>query len=169
MDNPKPTRRMIRAATMVLAMEALVKTIKPIVNGYHQEILDDMNPKIRYDDKVITDTRSDYEMEDDVFEVYLSKVHQKQKEHPEITDLVNKIRGQWKLSPIDFEKQTDYCPLLVAENMHRIAKRFLIETIEPITEILVETVIRSGTENYNKMVELTLNWLARYIDMDETK
>ena len=142
---------------------ALVETVTPVVQGYDREILQEMKPTSRYTGELITDPNRGYEMPDAEFKIYLFKMREQQTEHPDIIAIVNSIRIAWGMKPIDFEGDPDYCPLLVAEDMQRIAKRQLIDAMESITALEADKVLCSGLDNYEKLVDLSLELLAPFV------
>jgi hypothetical protein len=166
----KPTDDMVTAATMVFQGMALVGTVEPTVRGYEREVLEQMEPKSRswekhdFPAKVITEPKDAWQMDEEEFLVYLGRVNDKQKGHPEVVAIVNSVRIAWGQEPIDFEAQPDYCPLLVAEDMLRGRRRQLIDVMEPVTGIDAQSVLCSGLDNYDKFVDLTLRLLAPFVE-----
>lgn len=145
----KPTQEMITATETVFLAMAFTATIRPIVEGYQKKVLAEINPKSRFDDKAITDLNSTYEMHDSDFNVYLARCNEE------------RIKAGLRVENID------HCPLLIAENLESKAKRALIEAMKPITNLDPQDVLCSGLENYEKLIDLSLGLMARFVDKDE--
>lgn len=154
----KPTAEMIAAAEAVFVALAFEQTIRPIVEGYKRKILSErewhMSPETqagvrRTDDKPI-DTR--------------------------ITD----IRYAWLMSDVDFAEYARlcnaaritanlvveseaYCPLGVAEEITRQAKRKLCDVMAEVSGFDVETIRTMKIEHYEHYVDLTLRLLAPFV------
>jgi hypothetical protein len=57
----------------------------------------------------------------------------------------------------------DHCPLLVAENLTRIAKHALCDATAAITGIPGDKAVTMPTADYEKLVDLALKLLAPYV------
>jgi hypothetical protein len=129
------------AAKNVFMAMAFTQTIRPIVEGYQQKILNEMKPIVSAKffkmgfDKKITNSNDTYLMNESDFQTYLKRC--------------NEERIKAKLH-VDNE---EYCPLLVAEELQRKAERLFIETMEPITHLTAEKVLcsKDGLANYKKL------------------
>lgn len=148
----KPTSDMIRAAETVFRCMAMVQTIKPIVKGYQQKILD--YEKYEYSEKHqnrrgmertdwIKDPNLTYLMNDSDFKHYLKRCNEE------------RIKAK-----LHVEKE-EYCPLLVAEHMLVLAQNALIDIMEPVTTIKRDQVY--NMEHRDKLIDLTLKLLAPYV------
>lgn len=148
----KPTRDMVTAAEAVFQCMAFVETIRPIVKGYQQKILD--YEKYAYDKQWIErgeKTWGDwidnpdhtYLMGDDDFQHYLKRCNEERE------------KAGLKV------ERPEYCPLLVAEELLRKARRVLVEVMEPITHIRADDLW--NPKDRDRLVELTLRLLAPYV------
>jgi hypothetical protein len=149
----RPTEAMVDAAERVLIAEAALKVIAPIVNAYEARILKDGQWQVceefregkAGDYLVLTSDRS-YQMSDDDFAVF----HGRCKE-------ARDRAGLWVEDP-------EQCPKLVAEEQLRIAKRALIDSMEPVTKLKADDVFTLPLKDSARFVELTQNLLARHVD-----
>lgn len=148
----KPSPKMIESAYTVFQAMAWVETVKPIVRGYQQAILD--YEKYYYAKKWIdrgehthaewiSNPDHTYLMDDEGFKHYIKRCNEE------------RIKAGLH---VDSE---EYCPLLVAENMLIKARWALIEIMEPITHIRLDDLYK--LEHQNELVELTLRMLAPYV------
>src|SRR3989304_10388296 len=146
-----PTLDMSDATKAVFMAKAWTETVRPIVEGYQREILARHNwhsdkrwtGKGLNSDRIITDHRHIYLLEDKDFETY----HQESIE----------ARKKAGLEVIN----DDFCPLLVAENMERMAVRAMLKTMTPFTKLDPDDVW--DIEDYHKLTELTLSLLAPFV------
>jgi hypothetical protein len=150
---PNITEEMKQAAKTLFKAMAFTQTIKPIVRGYQQKIIDEIKPqtntKYAWTKKyTITKPEDAYLMSDEDFQVYLKRC--------------NEERIKAKLHV----ENEEFCPLLVAEDLQRQAERAFIETMEPITHLTPDRVLcsKNGLENYRKLIDLSLRLLAPYVD-----
>ena len=154
----KPTQEMITAASNVFIAMAFADTVRPIVKGYQQEILNKY--QFKYAKKwlgrerivnkgitIVTDIKDTYLMEDDDSKIYFKEC--------------NKARIEAKLH-VDSE---EFCPLLVAENLQRIAENCLVDVMSGTTGITKDMIFQSknALENYKKLIKLNLELLAPYV------
>jgi hypothetical protein len=143
---PNITPELIRATKAVFLAQAFTQTIRPIVEGYQQKVINELKPLNMDTLEVITSFKDSYTMTDCQFSEY------------------------FRLCNIEREKaglkveNPEFCPLLVAEDMERKANRNLLEQAEYITHLSPDDVLCSvkGLENYNKLVDLTLRFMAGY-------
>ena len=146
-----PTTDMIIATKAVFMAKAWVLTIRPIVEGYQREILARHNWHIAKrwtgkglnTDRIITDHRHTYLLEDEDFKTYQQKSIEARKKAG--LEVIN----------------DDFCPLLVAENMERMAVRAMLNTMTPFTKLDPDDVW--DIEDYHKLTELTLSLLAPFV------
>jgi len=152
----KPNKKQLHAAEMVFIAMALEETIRPIVEKYHQEILDyekypyaekwHKNHDVDFGDYIKTD-KDTYLMEDSDLKHY-----------------IDRCRIEQKKAGLFTEKK-EFCPLLVAEHNTMKANHYFIETMEPVTKISLD-IATSNLDVYKKLVELSLRLLAPFVDAD---
>jgi len=141
----KPTSEMLAAARAVFVAMACVETVKPVVRGYQQKILDEMKPVSKMTGLVITEPGLSYQMADRDFGVYHARCNE-----------ARKVAGLH----VDSD---EYCPLLVAKELLRKARRVLVDVMEPVTKIKADNLYVMPTAKCNEFVELTLKLLAPYL------
>ena len=116
----------IEAGKTLLTAKAYVETIRPVVEGYQKEILNNHQWHIAskwtkrrrgYDeDSIILDPDHSYLLEDKDAAIYYEELHKEHLKH-------------------GFKVKKDYCPLLIAQNMERKARDILFDLLQPITGI----------------------------------
>ena len=81
----------------------------------------------------------------------------------DFTDYWSKVRQLNEAKGLKTENP-DHCPLLVAENLQTKAERALIDAVEPVTGLKADDVLSSknALENYKKLIDLTLRWIAPF-------
>ena len=126
---------------------AYTETIRPIVEKYKQDILNDMKPKHRRSNEIITDIKYDWTMSEKDFKVYLKRC--------------NKARKEAGLN----SDNSDQCPLLVAENLQREAEHKLIDAMYPITNVNISDIFSNekGLKIYDKFIDLSLRFVKQFI------
>ena len=148
----KPTPDMIQAASTVFLAIAYTETIRPTIEAIQSKLLKELSfkpsekwVKMGINDlpERITENKNAYLLNDEDAKKYFSLLDEEVKK-------------------AGFNVKTGYCPLLIAEDMERKAKRLLIDTMEPITGFNTDKILCTGLDNYKKMVELTLALLAPY-------
>lgn len=139
-----PTTEMFDAAQTLLQAMAYMETIRPIVEGYEKEILDDMQPLDRYEGELITDIKYTYMMPDDIFKIYDRRCR--------------KARDKAGLH-VDND---GFCPLLVADTFVVDATRTLIEVVEPVFKVSHHALLCSGMDKFHEYVELMLKLLVSH-------
>lgn len=141
---PNITPEQKQAAKDVLAAMAFVRTIEPIVNGYRSRILNEMQVVDRHDDKLITDVKYDWTMSDGDFAVY------------------SKRCNEARIAAGLVVESDDHCPLLVAEDLLRIANRHFIDVTYSLHKIKTDDVIcaPNGLKLYAELIDLTLNLIV---------
>ena len=152
MKNFKPTDAMLTATRNVFVTMAFEKTVRPIVEGYQKDILAFWKFKIapehinrgHEENEIILDPKNSYLMGDDDFKLYLAECNDARKKAGLKVD------------------NPEHCPLLVAEHLRVIAENTLIDTMEPITGISLDTHYLS-LEHRKQLIDLTLKLLAKYI------
>ncbi len=147
MQNTKlvPTPEMIRSAYNVFKCIAYVEAIRPEVESYHQKVINDMKPINKRTGEIITSIKDEHRMDKDSYKQYSKRLN------PEARKA-------------GFNVKPGYCPLLIAEEDLRQAKRHLINAMELITEVPYQMLVTRGLEYYDEMVELTLKFLSPFVD-----
>ena len=152
-----PTKEMKQATKVVFVSMAWTETVKPIVKNIQQKVLaenkypySDENIKLytRHDKdykfpEYITEEKDTYLMSDDDFKDY----------HKKCRELEDKA-GMKVDNP-------EHCPLLVAENLERQAKREFLRIMQPITKINPDDVW--NLDHYKKLTDLSLSLMANFI------
>jgi hypothetical protein len=154
----KPTAEMIAAAEAVFVAVAFEETIRPIVEGYKRKILAErewhMSPDTRASmrrtgdkpiDTRITDIRYAWLMSDADFAEYAR--------------LCNAARIAANL----VVESEAHCPLGVAEEITRQAKRKLCDVMADVSGVDVEKIRTMKIEHYEHYVDLTLRLLAPFV------
>lgn len=148
----KPTPEMIAAAENVFLAMAIESTTRPIVETYQKKVLAERewfsDPAMRNAPGVperITDPKYAWLMGTDEFAQYRKRC--------------NEERIAAKLSA----ETDDHCPLLVAENITRMAKTALLDTMASITKIDGAKAATLKAADYDKMVDLALRLLAPFV------
>ena len=150
------TEDMKQAAKTVFMAMAFTETIRPIVEGYQQKIINEMKPQVNERDsknyqmefKTITNPKHSYLMNNTDFKIYLKRC--------------NEERIKAKLHV----ENEEYCPLLVAEDLQRQAERAFIDIMEPITHLSADRVLcsKDGLDNYKKLIDISLRLLASFVN-----
>ncbi len=149
----EPSAAMVAAAEAVFMTMALVQNIRPVVMKYQSDILAAGQWHIReafiarLADEVILDPAQAYLMSE--------------------TDFANYDR-QCKVARDKaglVVEHPDQCPLLVAEELQRLAERVLIDVMIDVAKITHEQLLssRDGLKSYRKYIDLTLGLLAPFI------
>ncbi len=144
MKDFKPTAEMFNAAQTLLEAMAFKETIRPIVEGYEQKILDEMRPLDRYEGELITDLRYTYMMPDDIFKIYDRRCR--------------KARDKAGLHV----ENDGFCPLLVADTFVVDATRTLVEIMEPTFKVSHHALLCSGLDKFHEYVDLMLKMLVSH-------
>lgn len=141
-----PTKGMLITAKTVFFAMAHLETIKPIVRGYHQKVLDNLNPRpvSQFTGEEIADIDHAWEMRDDVF-----------------TEYDYKCRDERDKAGLHVDSP-DQCPLLVAEDILRQAKALFVDAMKPITTIGHDD-LRCHPNLYDELVETSLRLIAPYM------
>lgn len=154
----KPTTDMIAAAEAVFVAIAFEQTIRSIVAGYKRKILAENEWHMSRDTRASMHRTGDKPID------------------TRITD----IRYAWLMSEADFAEYTRlcnvaritanlvveseaHCPLGVAEEMTRQAKRTLCDVMADVSGIDVEMLRSMKMEHYEHFVDLTLRLLAPFV------
>jgi len=142
---PKPHQ--IAAAEAVFMAKAYTETVRPIVEGYQQKIINECRFKDKYGRPLLHASRS-YQLTDEDF-----------KDYDDFCQDEAKKAG--------FNVPAGYCPLLIAEEQERQAKRNLaecmIEDLRPMVPGLTLEMLLRRLEDYKKFIDLTLRLLAPYV------
>lgn len=149
----QPEQRMMEAATQVFSAMTLLSLIRPIVNDYQSAILREqqwsVSPKWSQGPCSITglvlEPARSHLLRDEDCEVYARLC----REAAAKVNLV--VHG------------TADCPLLETENDLRLAQRELVDSMFPVTHISAEKATTMKTENYQKLIDLTLRLLAPFV------
>lgn len=153
------------ANTLVVAM-AYTQTVRPVIKKIESDLFE--KHKYRWDlDKVCggvekqkrdiieftnkygefcKDESMAYLISDKDFAHYLTEKHHK---------VVN----------AGFNVEYGYCPLLIAEDLERKARRLLIDEMQPITGLKFDDFFSTTkwAENMNKYIDLTMRLLSPYL------
>lgn len=146
-----PTPSMVSAAETLFKAMALVETIRSIVLQYQTDILIKgqwhVRPRFaaRLGDEVIVDPRRSYLMSDEDFAEY---------------DAQCKLARDNAKLHVDNDEQ---CPLLVAENMVRLAEEALVLAMYEHTKLTKDQLLCLGLEKYKQYIDLTLRLLAPFV------
>ena len=135
---------LVSAAKEVFAAMAYTQSIRPIVEGYKNQVIAEMDAINEFDGTPITDFHHDYCMGESKFAIYIQKVN------------AARDKAGFKV-PND-----DYCPLLMAESAERAAKAKLCKVLENVTGLTYDQVVDSGLDNFKKYIDLNLSYLAPY-------
>lgn len=165
MKNFKPSKELKQAAETLLLAKTYTETIRPTIEGYQTELLKKLQFKIAdkwvnmertgLNKEVITDHKRTYLMDDEDFNIYLKELHQKHIEHG-FKDQVTKGGTT---------KEIGFCPLLIAEDTQRQARKLLIDAAEYITGISYDKVNR--VKDLEKLEDLTLRLVVPFLDRKE--
>lgn len=149
-----PTSNMVLAAENVFKAMAFEQTVRPIVEAYQKAILAEGKWVVREEfarnlaQEVITDSKHSYLMSDADFAVYVTKCNVERDKAGLVVEL------------------DEQCPLLVAENILMQAKRGMMTVMSDITKIKEPSAL--PLKEYKKLVELTLQLLAPFIEKQNT-
>lgn len=145
---------MIAAAENVFLAMAIEGTTRPIVEAYQRKILGERE--------------------------WLSAPAMTSTNAPGVPDRVTEPKFAWVMGEADFAQYRkrcneeriaaklpaetdDHCPLLVAENITRLAKTALLDTMAGITRIDGAAAAALKAADYDKMVDLALRLLAPFV------
>lgn len=157
-----PTEQQIKTAQTVFMAMAYTKTIEPIVRRYESEILKkhqwtnkgEIERLAKHNltevEKVILNPGHSYLLSDEDFLIYNSEC--------------NEAR---KAAGLKVESE-EFCPLLVAENLERQAKRAFIDAMEETTKVKFDDLFKNFPEDYNKYLDLSLKLLAPFVGDSKT-
>jgi len=142
-----PSPSQISAAEAVFMAKAYTETVRPIVEGYKRKIIMECCFKDKEGRPIMHESRS-YRMTDEDF-----------KDYDSFCDDEAKKAG--------FDVPAGYCPLLIAEDQERKAKRNLAELmlndLRPMIPGLTLELLLRRLDDYNKFIDLTLRLLAPYV------
>lgn len=146
MESKLKTADQLKAAKTVFDAITYVETIRPVVNRYQKEILkrykwciDQQWTEYYPAHKIILDPKETYLLSDKDAKIYFDECNIEAKKH-------------------GFNVKLNYCPLLIAEDMLRKAKRALIDIWEPATGISNHDVLL--IKNREKYVDILLKMAA---------
>lgn len=147
-----PTQGMLTAAENVFLAMAVEGTTRPIVEAYQRKILAERKWPVAVDMRAnkgsteeVTDIKHAWLMSTEDFAVYLQRC--------------NEERIEANLSV----ETDDQCPLLVAENVTRLAKDELLAAMAGITKIERTAIAQLSLSNREKLVDLSLRLLAPFV------
>lgn len=150
----KPTPEMIQATNAVLMAMAYTETIRPRIEKIQNELITfwKFEPCQKWKDRKISD---------------LPEVITKWKHSYMLSDEDAKLlfaEYDEQIKKAGFNVEPGYCPLLIAEDVERRTKRFLIDVMEPTIKMSADELIcsKNGLENYKKVIDLTLRLLTPY-------
>lgn len=150
----KPSKELVKAAENVFLAMAQTQTVRAIIEPIQIKILTNGQYKSKYGTRaVIVRAFDSYQMSDEDFSDYSAKLHAEY--------LAN-----------GFEVEMNICPLLVAEDLERKAKRLLVEKsfeIMPSKIMTLERIMTAKLELYHQYIDITLKYLARFVDKDIAK
>jgi len=152
----KPTYEMIQAANCVFMAMAYTETIRPAIEKIQNDLLAfwKFEPSKKWTDRGMSD---------------LPKIITKWSQTYLLSDNDSRIlfaECDEQVRKAGFKAKPECCPLLEAESVERIAKRLLIDVMQPIIKMTADDLIcsKNGLENYRKAIDLTLRLLAPYCD-----
>lgn len=148
----RPSPEMVEAVENVFLAMANEQTIRPIVNEYQQRILAEnqwrVNPsladRITGGIEIILDPKLAYLMTEDDIAIFHSKCNE-----------ARQVAGLY----VDNDA---HCPLLVAEDLTRLAKRALVVSMTSETGLTPDKLLDAGMAKYNEYVDITLRLLAPF-------
>ena len=147
----KPTPEMITAAEALFLAIAYEQTVRPVVEGYQRKILAERRWEVDPERQAasstiehVTDIKSAWLMNDVAFAAYGQRC--------------NEERIAAKL----FVQSDEFCPLLVAEDMTRVAKTVLIDAMTSITSIRSDDP-KLLLDDRAKLVDITLKLLVPFV------
>lgn len=148
----KPTPEMIAAAENVFLAMAMEGTTRPIVESYQKIIIAERewysDPAMSNSPGIperVTDPKFAWTMGTDDFAEYRKRCNEER--------IAAKLQVE----------TDDHCPLLVAENLTRLAKNALLDTMAGITKIDSTSAAALKTADHEKMVDLALRLLAPFV------
>lgn len=149
---------MIEAAEALFVAMAFEQALRPVVEGYQRAILLDgvwrVAPHIlqrcshRAGEPLspyVTDIKSAWTMHEDDFSLYLKRCNEE------------------RIAAGLVVENEDQCPLLVAENATRLAKRALCDAMASVTNISADKALVLGLKKYEQFVDLSLKLLSPYV------
>ena len=151
-----PTKEMKQAAKVVFMAMAWTETVKPIVKNIQKRVLEEN--KYPYSGELVDkltrlQNKKFAEYIKNPAESYLMAESSFLDYHKKCRELEDKA-GLKVGNP-------DFCPLLVAEDMERKAKREFLKIMQPITKINPDDVW--NLEHYKKLIDLSLNLMANFV------
>lgn len=144
-----------RAETLFVAM-AFEACVREVVEPYQLKILEEEKysyseqwPRDNDWDDYVKELDHTWLMDDDDLKHYLKRCNEEQEK-------------------VGLKTETpEQCPLLVAEDLTRIAKQSLIEGLQPVTGVSLHKLLCAGLDAYDKYIELVLKWFAHFVDADK--
>ena len=149
----KPTQEMIAAAEDLFLAMTFEQTVRPIVEAYQRKVLAERTWMVDLElqtepgvPEYITDIKYAWLMTTEDFMDY--------------RDRCTRERMKTDLSP---ENDSNYCPLLVAENTVQLARQALCNAMAPITKIDGTQAAALPVADYDQLTDLTLKVLAPFV------
>lgn len=145
-----PTEEMIAAAETVFKAMAYEQTIRPIVEGYQNKILNERQWLYmeKYRDSlgtVITEIRSAFLMSIDDYSEFAKRCNEEREKSGLVVESSN------------------FCPLLVAERLLVEAKFELVKAMQEVTKIPVIQMRAAPLKTFHEFVELTLSLMSPFV------
>jgi hypothetical protein len=153
------TPQMAKAAGTYLAALAFEQTLRPIVLGYKKRVLEKYQFTNDGEIEIIKSSRPDL----------LAQIQKRVVLDPELSYLLN--QSDWDVyyqeceierikAGLRVERDGD-CPLLVAENLTRIARAAFVDALEPASGCSLDTLLCSESSILDQYVDLMLNLLGK--------
>lgn len=147
-----PTPEMIAAAESVFLAMTIESATRPVVESYQKKILTERewysDPAMSNAPGIperITDPKYAWVMGSEDFRLYRKRCNEE--------CIAAKLPAE----------TDDRCPLLVAENMTRLAKKAMLDTMASVTKLDGATAASMNAADYDHFVDLTLRLLAPFV------
>ena len=152
-ENFRPTKEMIKTTQEVFLCMAKVGTIKPIVEEIQKKVLKKYQFKVSAEwredkERIITEPKQSYLMTNEDFKIYHSECRI--------------LEDEKEL----YVSNSEFCPLLVAENDRRKAENRLMNAFSCITG-LDSNKINMRLDSRKKFLDLTLKYMAQFVNKED--
>ena len=134
-----------KAVGLVFACLAWEETVRPVVREYQKKVLAEIKFVSVQDGKILTSPEEAWLMHDQAFEIYLKRCNDE------------------RIKAGLYVETQEHCPLLVAEDNTRKAKRALLYLSAKYTDIDAAAIFYS-IKNYRKYIDLVLQIMAGTVD-----
>lgn len=148
-----PTQEQLSAARDLLVATAIIETVEPVVRAYQREILAEARWSVGQDldehfpeGKIILDPKDAFMLGDADAEVYYRRCYEA------------RDRANLKVS------RPDNCPLCEAEWALTQARWRLVDSMESVTGLSRDQVLRQGMDNYKRYIELSLCLMTPFLE-----